>query len=133
MSTVRSYRDLIAWQRSMDLVDEVYRLSSLFPPEERFGLVPQVRRAAVSIPSNVAEGYGRGSKADYVRFLRSARGSLYEVETQMLIAVRQGYVTQQVVLVVQQLLEECGRILAGLIRSLTKEDGIRAGHASPDA
>ena len=115
------------------MVDEVYRVSTLFPPDERFGLVSQVRRAAVSVPSNVAEGYGRGSKADYVRFLRSARGSLYEVETQMLIAVRQGFVAQHTVTVVQELLEECGRILAGLIRSLTKEDGIRTGHASPDA
>lgn len=83
MTEIRSHRDLIAWQKAVDLGLEVYRLTRSFPDAERFGLISQLRRAGVSVSSNIAEGYGRGTTADYLRFLRAARGSLYEIDTQL--------------------------------------------------
>ena len=89
---IRDYRDLIVWQRAMELVEVVYRLMKLFPPDERFRLCDQLSRAVVSIPSNIAEGNGRESKSEYARFLGIAKGSLYETETQLEIARRLGYI-----------------------------------------
>lgn len=83
---IRSYRDLLVWQKSMTLVTRVYLLSRVFPKEETYGLTAQIRRAAVSIPSNIAEGFGRYSTPDYVRFLQMASGSLFELQTQLEIA-----------------------------------------------
>jgi len=122
MSEIRSHRDLVAWQKGMDLGLEVYAITKRLPESERFGLVSQLRRAAVSVPSNIAEGYGRGSTADYVRFLRTARGSLYEIDTQLLIAVRLEFVPMDAYERVLERLNECGRILAGLIRSLGEKE-----------
>ena len=85
---VESHKDLDVWKRSMDLVTEVYRLTQKWPVEEKYGLTSQLRRAAVSIPSNIAEGSARGSTADFSRFLNIAQGSLAEVETQLEIACR---------------------------------------------
>ncbi len=82
MST-RSYRDLVVWQKSMDLVEEIYRLTKLLPKEEFFGIANQLRRAAISIPSNIAEGNTRNSQKDYARFLSIARGSEAKIETQL--------------------------------------------------
>src|SRR5215813_936141 len=82
----RSYRDLVVWQKSMRLVTDIYRTTTAFPKEEIYGLTSQIRRAAVSIPSNVAEGQGRRTASDFHNFLDHARGSLMEVETQILIA-----------------------------------------------
>jgi len=82
----QTFRDLIAWQQAKALARQVYEVTRLFPDEERFGLVIQLRRAAVSIPSNIAEGRGRGTKKDFAHFLMQARGSLYEVETQIELA-----------------------------------------------
>lgn len=90
----RSHRDLVVWQKAMDLVEEVYRLSGQFPAEERFRLSSQITRAAISVPSNIAEGNARGSRNDYVRFLSIAKGSLMERETQVMLAVRLGYVNE---------------------------------------
>jgi four helix bundle protein len=84
--SLRSYKDLIVWQRSIELVKAVYSLTSKFPTEERFGLVNQMRRAAVSVPSNIAEGQARKSTAEFIRFLSMAGGSLAELETQLIIA-----------------------------------------------
>jgi len=89
---INSYKDLEVWQRGMDLVDQVYDLSASFPDQERFGLTAQVRRAAVSIPSNIAEGWGRNSRGADFSHLDIARGSLFEIETQALIAQRRGFV-----------------------------------------
>lgn len=86
------YKDLIVWQKAMMLVEEVYRLMGCFPKDERFRLCDQLSRAVVSVPSNIAEGNGRGMKSDYAHFLAIARGSLYETETQLEIAVRLNYV-----------------------------------------
>jgi len=89
---VKSYKDLIVWQKSMDLVAMVYRVTKTFPKEELYGLTNQLRRAAVSIPSNIAEGQARNSNAEFRNFLSFARGSLAEVETQLLIAERLNYI-----------------------------------------
>ena len=91
---VQSYRDLVAWNKAMELVTEIYRVTKKFPKEELFGLMSQLRRAAVSIPSNIAEGKGRLSKGEFRQFLGNARGSLAEVETQILIAQNLSYLDE---------------------------------------
>lgn len=120
----QTYRDLEVWQKSMDLVTQVYELSKLFPKEEQFGLINQMRRAAVSVPSNIAEGQGRLHEADFLRFLSIARGSLTETETQLLIAIRLDYITKDQARYVWTLAQQVGRLLNGLIRSLESK---RAG------
>ncbi len=117
-SEIRSYRDLIAWQKAMDLCCRVYTASSHFPRDERFGLISRLRRAAVSIPSNIAEGYGRGRLQDYLRFLRMARGSLYELQTQLTLAVQLGFASGDSVGSTADLASEVDRILCGLITAV---------------
>lgn len=119
---VKNFKDLIAWQKAMDLVELVYHLTSHFPAYERFGLTSQLRRSVVSIPSNIAEGQGRNSNGDFGRFLSIAYGSLREVETQLLIAVRLGYVGQSDFQPVQELCDETGRILNGLMNHLRNKE-----------
>jgi four helix bundle protein len=117
---VRSYRDLVVWQKAVEFVTEIYRLTYTFPKEEMFGLMSQMRRAAVSIPSNIAEGHGRLSRKEYIYLLGNARGSLAELETQVIIAVNLGYLDEGMM---DRLLEqagELGRILNGLLASLRK-------------
>jgi four helix bundle protein len=116
---VLHYRDLIAWQKAMDLVEDVYRLTQSFPREELYGLTNQVRRAAVSIPSNIAEGQGRGVGAEFAHHLRIANGSRQEVETQILIAVRLEYISQGDADVVLERCFEVGRIIWGLRDSVS--------------
>ena len=91
---VRHYTDLIVWQKAMNLVEEVYRITDSFPKREIFGLTNQVRRSAVSIPSNIAEGQGRSTTADFLRYLYIARGSLQEMETQIMLAQRLKYLCE---------------------------------------
>ncbi len=83
---IKSYKDLIVWQKSITLVSHIYRISKKFPPEEWYGLASQMQRAAVSVPSNIAEGRGRRSKKDFIQFLYFALGSLAELDTQLIIA-----------------------------------------------
>ena len=118
VAAIRRYEDLAAWQKSYRLVLEVYRLTHAFPADERFGLTQQLRRATVSIPSNIAEGFGRHSRTDYVRFLDMALGSTYEVQTQLRLARDLGYSKDHAVL---ELVAEVERILNGLIRSLREK------------
>ena len=118
--TRKSYQDLIAWQVSMDLVDAVYFLTKSFPKEERYGLISQLRDAAVSIPTNIAEGYGRSHRGDYVHHLSFAQGSAREVETLLLIARRQGFGTEEQLARSSDLCDKAGMLLTGLIRSLGK-------------
>lgn len=87
---ISGYRDLIVWQHGIDLAERVYMLTRGYPRDELFGLTSQTRRAAVSIPANIAEGYGRGTQAAYANFLRIARGSLRELETHLILATRVG-------------------------------------------
>jgi four helix bundle protein len=115
---VRSYRDLIAWQKAIELVTEIYSATRIFPDRERFGLTSQLRRAAVPIPSNVAEGQGRQSTGEFKQFLGHARGSLLEVETQIFIAKNLGYLSEERCTWLHQSTEEAGRILNGLLSSL---------------
>lgn len=119
----RNYKDLLAWQKAMDLVEMVYNLTRKFPADELYGLTSQLRRAVVSVPSNIAEGQGRSSKNDFSRFLFIAHGSLREVETQLMIAGRLGYITEMETQPALDLCGETGRIINGLINSLRKEEG----------
>ncbi len=82
---------MLVWQKSKKLVEDVYQLTSLFPVDEKFGLISQIRRAAISIPSNIAEGWGRMSRKNYIHFLRISRGSLFELETQIIISKKLKY------------------------------------------
>lgn len=117
---IKSYRDLIAWQKAIQLCKRVYQLSAGFPDSERFGLVSQVRRAAVSVPSNIAEGYGRRRTQDYLRFLDMARGSLAEVDTQLVLARELGFGEVSSLTTCDQMVIEVDRILSGLVRSLNR-------------
>ena len=103
----------------MDVADAVYDVSGSFPKAEAFGLTSQVRRAAVSVPSNIAEGWGRGRTKEYVQFLRYARGSLYEVETQLRIATRRGYLTDDQIAPILSQTGSVSRMLNALMRALS--------------
>lgn len=115
---MKDYRELIVWQRSMDLVEQVYRLAKYLPKEEVYGLSDQMRCAAVSIPSNIAEGNGRSAEKEYIHFLNIARGSKHELETQLLICVRLNYLQEEDVSPTMALCEQIGRMLNSLIKSL---------------
>jgi four helix bundle protein len=117
---IHSFRDLVVWQKSVVLVTEIYRLSKKFPKEEVFGLTSQIRRAAVSIPSNIAEGRGKSSKGEFQQFLHHSRGSLAEVETQIVIAQNLGYLNAADAEPVIEIIAEVGRLLHGLLTSLKK-------------
>jgi four helix bundle protein len=119
-SSVTSYHDLEIWARGVDLAELVYRVSAGFPSAERFGLTSQVRRAAVSIPSNIAEGWGRGSRSDYMRHLMIARGSLYELVTQVTIAQRVGFLDPQRGAALQGEAAILGRKLLAHVRALRR-------------
>lgn len=119
---LRNYRDLIVWQKAMQLVEHVYRASSNLPKEEIYGLTSQIRRACVSIASNIAEGEGRRSQKEFSRFLSIAHGSLRELETQILIAGRLHYFDSKRVSVLMRETEEVGRLLNGLINSIAKAE-----------
>ena len=116
---IKSYNDLHAWQKAMDLVEQIYRLTRGFPKEELYGLTSQIRRAAVSVPSNIAEGHCR-SRREFLHFLSIAQGSLSEVETQIEIAKRLAYMTVDQQQVLSILASEIGRMMNGLIHSLER-------------
>ncbi len=120
--TVRHYTDLIAWQKAMDLVVRVYEATEKFPPKEQFGLTNQLRRAAVSVPSNIAEGQGRQSTRDFLRCLSIACGSLQEVETQLIIARRLNYLETRFQAGLFELTSEVARLINGLMNSLAPKD-----------
>ena len=104
----------------MDLVEEVYRLSKVFPAEEQYGLTSQARRSAVSIPANIAEGYGRTHRGDYLRHLSFSKGSLMELETHMIIAGRLEYLNKEQVKKAWDLIQEISKMLTVLIKSLSR-------------
>ena len=112
---LEDYKDLIVWKRAMELTKEAYIVARKLPKEENYALADQIRRSAVSIPSNIAEGYGRGSSKDYSRFLSIARGSRYELETQLLLCVALGYVRQHDIESALQLGEEVAKMLNVII------------------
>ena len=115
---LQHYRQLVAWQKAMDVAVAVYDATRVLPKDELYGLTSQVRRSAVSVPSNIAEGQGRGTPDEFKRFIRVANGSRQEMETQILLAGRLGYLAQEVVDRLVQSSEEVGRLNSGLLRSL---------------
>ena len=118
-----SHKDLILWQKALDLAVAVHEVSAAFPKSEIFGLVSQIRRAAVSIPSNIAEGSARRTTREFIAFLHIARGSMAEVETQLLLAQRTGYVSNERLTVLQVRLDEVGRIMNAVIAGLRRRLG----------
>ena len=120
MSKIRSHRDLQIWQRSMDLAQQIYAASTRFPDSEKFGLTSQIRRASVSVPSNIAEGYYRNSAKDYAHFLSMARGSLMEVETQLDLACRFSYLALERFESLAQEIGEIDRMVSALQSKLRK-------------
>jgi four helix bundle protein len=113
-----SYRDLIAWRKAIDLVTDVYRVTRSFPREELYGLTNQLRRAAVSVPSNIAEGQAHFSRKEFHHFLSHARGSLVEIETQLTIAQNLEYLSPSQMRVLLDKAAELGKVLNGLIASI---------------
>jgi len=118
---VQSYRQLIVWQRAMELVQSIYKLTKDFPKEEIYGLTSQIRQAAVSIPSNIAEGQGRDSTKEFLHHLSIAYGSLMEVETQILIAESLNYLKSEETKLILGKTSETGRLINGLTRSLKQK------------
>ena len=119
---MESYRELTVWQKGMDLVVGAYKVTKLLPREELYSLGDQIRRAAASIPSNIAEGYGRNSAKDYIRFLTIARGSKHELETQLLLCVRIGYLQESDISSLMDLCDEIGKMINALIKKLSPTD-----------
>ena len=115
---MQGYRELVAWQKAMDLVEAVYVATRQWPREELYGLTDQARRAAVSVPANVAEGQGRQGKAEFGHHLSMAHGSLHELESHLLIARRLGYFDEAGCAALLAQTAEEGRLLGGLMRSL---------------
>lgn len=131
--TIKSYRDLVAWQKAMVLVTEIYRVTYDFPKDELFGLTSQLLKAAVSIPSNSAEGRGRSSLGEFRLFLGNAMGSLAEVETQLFIDRNLQYIDEATTSSLLDLSSELGRVLNGLIASIrTRRSGSRVQTLTPD-
>lgn len=118
--TIQSYRDLEVWQRGIDLTEQVYRMTRALPPEEKYGLTAQIRRAALSVPSNIAEGWGRGRK-EYAHFAKIARCSVHEVETQIMVACRLGYISEETQDALLAETETESKMLLSLIRSLQRK------------
>ena len=115
-----TYRDLLAWQQGIDLVDEIYAAVAKFPKFETYGLAGQMRESSVSVPCNIAEGHGRYSFRDFRRCLREARGSAYELETQIIIASRQRYITNEEAELLIERVTSVTRLISGLIRHLNR-------------
>ena len=120
-SGIKSHRDLLVWQKGMDMTEATYRLTARFPKEEMYGLVSQMRRCSVSIPSNIAEGFGRDNTGSFVQHLRIAQGSLKELETQIMISVRVGHCNSTATDMLLASCEELGKMLRALIRSLQEQ------------
>jgi four helix bundle protein len=116
---IRTFRDLLIWQKSIKLVTQIYEVTKIFPKEEAFGLTSQMRRCAVSIPSNIAEGHGRNSTRDYLRFLQIATGSLYELQTQLVIANNLSFFSEEAFISLEENAREIERMLSSFVRKLS--------------
>jgi four helix bundle protein len=119
VTLMQTYRDLLVWQKGIELCESIYVISREFPREELYGLTTQIRRAAVSVPSNIAEGSGRTTRGEFVQSVGHRRGSLFEVETQLLVAQRVSYLCKEQIQPLLVLTDEIGRLSSGLIRSLS--------------
>jgi len=127
MARPKSYRDLIVWQKAMDLAKQAYALTESLPRREAYGLAHQIRRASVSVASNIAEGHGRLTDSQFRHFLGNARGSLYEMQTQVELAIDLGYLDKEKGGRLMEQAQEVGRILNGLLKSL--RSGARSNSA----
>ena len=116
------YKKLEVWKKSMQLVKEIYILAKSFPKEEVYGITSQIKRAAISVPANIAEGIGRNYKKDTIQFLHIYRGSLYELETLLCIAEMLFYITNENFKIMSEKIRECLRLLNGLISYYEKSD-----------
>jgi four helix bundle protein len=121
VSEINSYRDLDVWKQSRQLVKSVYQLSRSFPKEEQFGLTNQLRRAAISVPSNIAEGSGRNHSKDSIQFFFIARGSLYEIETQLIISFDLEYISDGHLQEVLEQITRCKKLINGFINYFQKQ------------
>lgn len=131
--SLKSYRDLEVWKKAMDLTELVYGITAGYPKDERFGLVRQSREAAVSVPSNIAEGYGHTHRGDYLKFLSNARGSLCELETQLILAVRLKFVTREAVIPAWNLCQQIGKMLLRMILKLADDHHPKPQSTAPPA
>ncbi len=118
MALINSYRDLIVWQKSMLMVTNIYKFTNTFPTNEQYGLTSQIKRSAISVPSNIAEGYGRNSTGDYKRFLQIALWSLFELQTQIEIAKNLNFITNDTFEISYNKAKEIDRMLIALIRNI---------------
>jgi four helix bundle protein len=118
--SIKTYRDLKIWQKSMELVKDIYLLLSLYPDSEKFNLQTQIKRAAVSIPSNIAEGFGRNTNKDFQRFLYFSLGSIFEIQTQILISFEQGFIDKSSFQEIYEKTREIERMLSSFIESNRK-------------
>ena len=128
---LKTYRDLTVWQKAMDLVVLTYTVTRQFPRDERFGLTTQSQRAAVSVAANIAEGYGRTHRGDYLHHLSVAAGSLAELETLLMIAVRLDYVAREKALEMWTMSQEVGKMLTALMRSLDTKSKRKGALSEP--
>ena len=115
---IESFKDLMVWQKGIEVVSDIYALTKSFPKEELYGLTSQIRRAAISIPTNIAEGWGRGTTKNYIQFLEIARGSLYELNTLIIISYNLNYIIQENCGTIEAKINEIGRMLNALITKL---------------
>jgi four helix bundle protein len=127
----QSFKDLVVWQRAIELTVDVYKLTSKFPEAERFGLTNQMRRASVSVASNIAEGYGRSTKGEYVQFLGHACGSCSELETQIVIAKKLGFGAPPNLESTESLCNDVGRLLGALMKSIRSKQSQPPQSLSP--
>jgi len=116
---MRNFQELVVWQKAMDLVVNVYDLVKIFPKDELYSLSAQLKRACISVPSNIAEGYSRNTTKDYIRFLYIARGSLSEVQTQLLLSIKLNFISNEQAAISLSLSNEIGKILNAIIIKLT--------------
>jgi four helix bundle protein len=121
----KTYKDLEVWIKSRILVGHVYRITTSFPKEELYGLTSQIRRCAISIPSNIAEGYGRQYKKETLQFLHIARGSLYELETQLYISFDLKFISEDGLNGIIAMVEECRKLLSGLVRYFENNNNLK--------
>ncbi len=115
---MKTFKDLIVWQKSMELITEIYKITTTFPEDEKYCLITQIRRSAISIPSNIAEGYGRHSTNDYIRFLQLSIGSLYELQTQIEISYNLKYLNNEKFNIVYESSREIERMMCSLINKI---------------
>jgi four helix bundle protein len=115
---IESFKDLFVWQKGIELVNDIYKATKKFPKEELYCLTSQIRRAAISIPANIAEGWGRGTTKNYIQFLEISRGSLFELNTLIIIAYNQEYIKKETCDEIENKLNEIGRMLNAMITKL---------------